>query len=375
MKILMLSNQSRSMSVFWRVLIQKARSAHCEIVCCVPPGDAHSEQALNQAGARVIHYNLDRKGINPIADIRTWLELKKIFKKEKPDLLFATTIKPVIYGCFAASACGIKSIYATITGLGYAFEADTFLKKAINRVSRMLYRASLSRAQGIFFQNPDDRQIFLEQGILHKNAPILSARGTGVDTRHFAQAPLPDTGPGRPTVFLLVCRLLEAKGLREYAEAARILKSVYPQTVFQILGPPETGPGSVTLEEVKSWFPDVVYLGQTDDVRDYIARSHVMVLPSWREGLPTALMEGMSIGRACIASNVPGCRHVIREGENGFLAKAKNPESLARTMRKFLDNPALMAIMGNAARKMAENEFDALKVADGILRDMGVEVS
>ena len=212
MKIIVLGNQAKAMSNFWSVLIRHMRRAGHEVVCCAPPGDANAEAALEAQGARVRHYSLDRKGLNPLSDLRTTLELFKLFKDEKPDLLFASTIKPVIYGCMAARAAGIPHIYATITGLGYAFEADSFFKKCVNRLSALLYRTALSGAEGIFFQNEDDIATFQKAGILRPKARVLRARGTGVDTARFAPTPLPglaDDGTlTEPPVFLLVARLL-----------------------------------------------------------------------------------------------------------------------------------------------------------------------
>ena len=137
------------------------------------------------------HYPLDRKGLNPLNDLRTTRALLRIFKNEKPDLLFASTIKPVIYGGIAARVAGVPHIYATITGLGYAFEADSFFKKGVNRLSALLYRTALSGAEGIFFQNEDDIATFQKAGILRPKSRVLRARGTGVDTARFAPTPLP----------------------------------------------------------------------------------------------------------------------------------------------------------------------------------------
>ena len=172
----------------------------------------------------------------------------------------------------------------------------------------------------------------------------------------------------------MVGRLLEAKGYREYARAASILRKKWPNAVFQILGPRETGLGSIPPEELEAWQKDgsVVYLGEARDVRPYVAQANVVVLPSWREGTPTSIMEAMSMGRACVVTDVPGCREVVRDGVNGFLCPVKNPEALAETMEKFLKNPALAPACGESGRRMAVEEFDAQKVADRILSDMYV---
>lgn len=369
MKILMLGNQARSMAVFWRVLIEAMRERGVEVVCCVPADDSESEARLAGFGARVVNYALERKGLNPIRDFRTFIDLQSIMNTERPDCLFATTIKPVIYGCFAAWRAGVPKIFATITGLGYAFEADSLFKKIINRVARLMYRASLAHASGIFFQNDDDAALFRALGIISAAAPVLHAAGTGVDTSYFAEMPLPARDAA--ITFLLVGRLLEAKGIGDYAKAAALLKQKWPNARFQLLGPPETGPGSLAL----SHLPErnyLEYLGQTDDVRPMLAQAHVVVLPSWREGLPTALMEAMSIGRPLVASDVPGCREVVSEGMTGFFCEARNPDSLACAMERFLENPDLIPKMGGAARAMAVAKFDAHVVANQILSDMGV---
>ena len=381
MKIIVLGNQARSMSNFWSVLVRHMFRAGHEVICCTPPGDPGAEAILAAQGARVQHYPLDRKGLNPLNDLRTTGALLRIFKNEKPDLLFASTIKPVIYGGIAARVAGVPHIYATITGLGYAFEADSFFKKCVNRLSALLYRTALSGAEGIFFQNEDDIATFKKAGILRPKARVLRARGTGVDTARFAPTPLPglaDDGTlTEPPVFLLVARLLEAKGLKEYAQAAHELKARHPLARFLLLGPEEQGLGSISLEQVRLWqdHGGIEYLGETRDVRPYISAAHVMVLPSWREGTPTSIMEGMSMGRAAVVTDAPGCREVVRNGHNGYLVPLRDPKALASAMEAFILRPDLMASMGAAGRKMALNEFDAEKVADGILEDMHVPAS
>lgn len=378
MKIIVLGNQARSMSNFWSVLIRRMRHAGHEVVCCTPPGDPDSEAALAAQGARLLHYPLDRKGLNPLRDLRTTGALLRLFKDEKPDLLFSSTIKPVIYGCIAARVARIPHIYATITGLGYAFEADSFFKKCVNKLSALLYRTALGGAEGVFFQNDDDIAVFRQSGILGPRSRILKARGTGVETKRFAPTPLPglaaDGSLEESPVFLLVARLLEAKGLEEYAQAARMLKATHPKARFLLLGPAEQGLGSISLETVRQWQAEgcIEYLGETRDVRPYIEAAHVMVLPSWREGTPTSIMEGMSMGRAAVVTDAPGCREVVRNGYNGYLVPLRDAEALAAAMENFIRQPQLMAEMGANGRQMALDEFDAEKVAARILEDMRV---
>ncbi|MDR2819068.1 MAG: glycosyltransferase family 4 protein [Desulfovibrio sp.] len=373
MKIIVLGNQAQALVNFWSVLIRRMRAGGHEVVCCAPPGDAQADAALAASGTPVLHYRLDRKGLNPLRDARTFVDLARLFRAEKPDILFASTIKPVIYGCMAARLARVPHIYATITGLGYAFEADSFFKKCVNILSALLYRTALNGAEGVFFQNPDDIAVFRRQHILKQDARVLTARGVGVDTARFAPAPPP---PG-PPVFLLVARLLEAKGLAEYAEAARMLKKRHPAARFQVLGPPEQGLGSVSLERMRDWEAQggIEYLGQTRDVRPYMAAAHVLVLPSWREGTPTSVMEAMSMGRPAVVTNAPGCREVVRDKVNGRLVPVRDAQALAAAMESYILDPESIARMGAAGRDLAVAEFDAMKVADRILADMRISAN
>lgn len=371
MKVMILSNQTRSMLNFWSVLVRQILALGHDVVACAPPGDDESDLALAAKGVSVIHYPLDRKGLNPVRDMQSLAALRGIFARHRPDLLFATTIKPVIYGCLAAKSAHVPKIFATITGLGYAFEADTIFKKGINLLSSFLYRKALSGINGIFFQNLDDVEVFRKAGILSPSAKIFMARGTGVDTKRFAPEPF----PAGPVKFLLIGRLLEAKGLNEYAKAAAILEKEWPRASFQLLGQPESGVGSVPLAQIQAWQSEgfIEYLGECRDVRPHIAQSHVIVLPSWREGTPTAVMEAMSMGRPCVVSDAPGCREVVREGYNGFLAPVRDANALARAMGNFLRDPSIIAVMGEKSRQLAVADFDADKVSAKIINDMGLE--
>ncbi len=371
MRICVLGNQARATFLFWRVLMLAAKARGHSVLCLVPDGDPESNQRIRDLGVDLRHYRLDRKGLNPAKDIQTFWELRKIFAKERVDLLFASTIKPVIYGCLAAKKAGIRHIYATITGLGYAFEADSLFKRVINKLSIALYHTALSGIEGVFFQNRDDAQLFASCGILKKNARVLFAwGGTGVDCAHFAPLPLPATDNG--LVFLSIGRLLEAKGFREFVEAARIVRQKYPNATFRILGPKEQGLGSIGEEEIASWKGTVDYLGATSDVRPEVQEAHVIVLASWREGTPTAIMEAMSMGRPCIVTDAPGCREVVEDGKNGLLVPLKNPATLAEAMERLCAHPELLGPMGVCGREMATSRFDANLVAKSILDNMHV---
>ena len=376
MKVAVLGNQSRAMVNFWSVLIRSLVRAGHEVVCLAPAGDSDWEGRLRDLGARLVRYPLDRKGLNPLRDLRTLLALRRIFLREKPDALFAYTIKPVIYGTLAAALAGhpaARNRHVMITGLGYMFEADSPIKRILRHVAVLLYRLAFSLAGTAFFQNAADRELFERLKIVPKGMRLAMTPGTGVDLERFSLAALPPL----PLVFLLIGRLLAAKGLYEYYEAAKLLRQRYPDARFQLLGPPETGLGGVPLEEARSWHTEGVieYLGEASDVRPYLAAAHVLVLPSYREGAPTAVMEAMASGRAAVVTDVPGCCETVTHNENGRIVRARDAASLAAGMEWYLANPSLAAVHGANARKRAEAEFDADNVASRIMAAMGVTIS
>jgi len=355
---------------FWSVLVASLRAAGCRVTVFAPEGDAEADAAIRAMGATLRHYPLDRKGLNPVRDMLTLAALYRLFRRERPDMLFCYTIKPVIYGCLAARFAGVRRRFAAITGLGYMFEADSAVKKTLMALAALLYRLALREAAAVFFQNREDREFFEAAGIVGAAHRVELTKGTGVDVAHFAPVPI----PSGPPVFLLVGRLLAAKGLYEYAQAARMLKERHPGSRFQLLGPSEHGLGSVPLERVRDWERGgfIEYLGQTGDVRPYLAAASVIVLPSWREGAPCSVMEGMSMGRPVVVTDAPGCREVVVNGVNGHMAPPRDPQALAEAMERFILHPEDMASMGAASRRIAMEEFDARKVSVRILRVMGL---
>ena len=374
------------MSNFWSVLIRRAVAAGHEVVCAVPHAlpsdDPIWETKLAALGVRLAHYPLDRKGLNPLRDLRTVLALRGLLTAENPDRLFAYTIKPVIYGAVAAALAGVPTREhrtLMITGLGYAFEADSLPKRILRRVTSLLYRTAFSLSGTVYFQNMDDRKLFDAFSIIPDSITARMCRGTGVDTVRFAPAPppeLPDTpSPEHPAIFLFVGRLLEAKGLRELCQAARLLKARGVPAVMRLLGPAESGLGSMPLEEILALRDEGVieYLGETADVRPFITGAHALVLPSWREGTPCSLMEGMSMGRAVVAADAPGSREVVRPGENGLMVPLRDAEALADALTQLARDPQRLRDMGAAGRALALAEFDAETVASGILTDMNLE--
>lgn len=367
-----MGSQARSMANFWPTLITRLCARGHSVFCFVPKTNDEADKkaiaTLKTLGAEVLEVPLERRGLNPFKDIYSLFHLWGAFRRVKPDVFFGYAIKPVIYGNLAAWLAKVPARLAMITGLGYTFEADSLPKRLLTNVAAFLYKTALSRCQTVFFQNQDDLATFKKYGIISPSPRqdfVQMVRGTGVDIERFANSP----PVLEPPLFLLVGRLIEAKGVKEFAAAAQQLKCAYPDARFQILGPGESGVGSVSPLEVANWQEQgfIEYLGAVEDVRPYIAKASVMVLPSYREGLPCSILEGMSMGRPAVVANVPGCREVVVEGENGFLVQVKNAAALAAAMQKFIDDPTLIESMGDKSRAFAVQEFDARLVADGLI--------
>lgn len=296
---------------------------------------------------------ISRKGINPFIDIFTVLDLIRYFIKFKPDILLSFSIKPVIYGSIAAHLTKVKSI-VTITGLGTVFISENWLTKIV----KILYKLALKNCSIVFFQNKDDRNLFVNQSIARLDLCHLIP-GSGIDLKFFSYKRPPKSSN---IVFLLVARMLTDKGVVEFVNAARKIKSNYPKTRFQLLGPLGVeNRTAISIAKMKEWQLEgcIEYLGETDDVASYIEKSSCVVLPSYREGTSRVLLEAAAIGRPLIATNVPGCKEVIENGVNGFLCMPRDYVSLSKCIEQMIklsyDKRKYMGIMG---RRKVENEFD-----------------
>lgn len=310
---------------------------------------------------------LDRNGTRPLADVALLASYIRLMWNLRPDIVLSYTVKPVVYGSIAAWSVGILARYALVTGLGYAFTADR--GGLLSGIVKLMYRFALARVHKVFFQNPDDERLFRETRLLGPDVPSVVVNGSGVDTTLFAVAPLP-----RITSFLMVGRLIGDKGVREYVAAARAVRVKYPQVQILLAGWIDSNPDAISIEELDCWVSEGVieYLGRLDDVRPAIARCSVYVLPSYREGTPRTVLEAMSMGRAVITTDAPGCRETVDVGSNGFLVPVKSVDALANVMFRFIEEPGLVARMGEQSRKIAENKYEVHKVNAVMLREMGI---
>jgi glycosyltransferase involved in cell wall biosynthesis len=328
------------------------------------------ERELESAGIGFFPLPLKRAGLNPIEDLRLLFHLRRLFVRLRPDAVFVYAVKPVIYGSIAARLAGTGGIYAMITGLGYAFTGESLFQRLLRNLMKPLYALALKNCQKVFFQNPDDLEVFLKLKMVDENKAVL-VNGSGVNLQDFEYA-APVTSPFS---FLLIARLIRDKGIMEFAEAARLLKKKHPGVLFRLLGPHDPNPTAISAAEIKAWTREgiIEYLGETGDVRPYIAQASVYVLPSYREGTPRSVLEAMAMGRPVITTDAPGCRETVREGVNGFLVPVKDAAALAGAMERFILEPGLVERMGLESRKIAEEKYDVRKVNRIMLEAMGLE--
>jgi len=316
---------------------------------------------MNGLDVERIAVEINRSGLNPFADLRLLRSYRTVLARLRPAAYLGYTIKPNIYGSLAAASLGIPAL-PNVSGLGTAFIRGGSLQMLVTQ----LYRAGFRKAPVVFFQNDEDRRLFIDRRIVRRDqAHVLP--GSGIDLGRFTPEPVP-IGP--PT-FLLIARLLRDKGVVEFVEAGRQLRSEMPDARFQLLGPIDEGNRTaITSADLASWVGEglVEHLGTTDDVRPFIAASTAVVLPSYREGLPRSLLEGAAMGRPLIAADVPGCRNVVEDGVNGLLCEARSAKSLTATIRRLAGMTTIeRQAMGDAGRRKVQAQYSEELVVQAYL--------
>ena len=322
-------------------------------VTVIAPRDRMFEP-LTAMGCRCIDLPLAPKGTNPVHDLRTLCALYRHYRALKPHVVFHYTIKPNIYGSIAAWLARVPSVAVT-TGLGYVF----IRQSRAAQVAKWLYRFALRFPREVWFLNRDDEAAFIAQRLLVYPERARLLHGEGVDLDRYPYTPW----RARATFsFVLIGRLLWDKGVGEYVETARRLRARYPHARFCLLGPVGVdNPSAIARDEVAAWEREGVieYLGETQDVRPFIADADCVVLPSYREGVPRTLLEACAMGRPVVATDVPGCRDVVAHGENGLLCDAHDAASLADALARMLDmGDDARHAMGERGRQKITKEFD-----------------
>ena len=322
---------------------------------------------LKSIGVSASSIPISRNSLNIVHDIQTFIKIFFVYKKIRPDIVLSYTIKPVIWGGIASRFTKID-FYALITGLGFTFQGESFKRKLLTKLVTLLYKISLKNSKAVIFQNKDNRDIFVNKGIVPFSKTCI-VNGSGVDTVKFNVVKFPKND----IRFLCISRLLGEKGLREYAEAARIVKDKFPNVEFDLVGSEDSSPDAISLSEVDNWADCINYRGPSSDVRKYIKECHVYVLPSYHEGLPRSTLEAMSMGRPILTTNAVGCRETVKNSVNGFKVPVKSVEKLVEMMIWFIRHSDQIKKMGLASRKMVEDRFDVRKVNEEMLKIMVIE--
>ena len=366
LKIMILGTVPNDLLNFRADLIKDFVNKNYEVVAVSSQLDSNSYNHLSKLGIKYESIYLKRHGLSLTGDIKTLLNLLKIFKKQKPDLVLAHGIKLVIWGGISAYIKNIK-FFALITGLGFAFQGRSVRRKFLTKLVSFLYWVALKNAKAVIFQNEDNRNLFIKKNIVPRSKTFI-VNGSGVDIKKFSFKKIPEENFN----FLLVSRLLGEKGLREYAAASRIVKEKYPNIEFNLVGAEDESLDAISLDEVNSWSDTINYHGVTKDVRPFIEKCHVYVLPSYHEGLPRSTLEAMSMGRPVLTTNAVGCKETVNNGINGFMIPVGDANELASKMIWFIENKDKIKSMGQQSRNIVECKFDVKIVNKDMLRILGI---
>lgn len=320
----------------------------------------------------IIHENsLNGSNVSIASDIKYILDLYKTIRIVKPDVVFPYAFKPVIYGGLVAAACRVKHITPMLTGLGNTFQ-DNNAKRIVKALTKNLLKLTLNSRKGlkIIFHNDDDRKTLIQNKIISQKSRTFVVSGSGVDLEHYSYSSPPDA---KTLTFLMIARLINAKGVREFYQAALILGEKYPAVRFQLAGPYDDNVDAIDqdlYDKIRSGSV-LNYLGEVDDIRSLIRESSIVVLPSYREGLPRCMLEAMAMGRGIITTDSVGCKETISTSENypnGFLVPVKDVCALVSKMEYFINNRPEVLRFGENGRRYAVERFDVHKVNRDMLR-------
>lgn len=373
MKILVFSSLAFSLVNFRGALLTRMCEYGHDVVAVAPDRDCATTAWLQSRKIRLVTVAMNRAGVKPLQDLKTLWGYIRLIMVEKPDLILAYTQKPIIYGGIAARIAGNVPFFVLMSGLGYLFSPDGAKPSFTRSLFLRLYREAVRTSRKIFVFNKDDRADMLAARIITERHDVVRVPGSGVDTLHFREQPLPTNG----VHFLMIGRLMRDKGVYEFLEASRRIKADNPDTNFSILGRSETsnptGIGDEEIARLRTEYP-VEFLGESTDVRPHLATASVFVLPSYyREGLPRTILEAMATGRAVITTDLPGCRDPIDDGKSGIIVPPRDIDALAGAMRSFITNESQAAKMGSMARAIAERDYDVAKVNATLIAHMGLD--
>ena len=369
-RILFVDNDVNSFYSYRIEVAVAARDAGFEVHVAAPQGKA--AEILRAEGFRYHPIPMTRSGLAPWKEFSTISALFRLYRRVRPDLVHHLRLKPVLYGGLAAYGARVPAVVGLLTGLGYVFIAESRRALVMRRLvvigSKLAFR---HRNQRIVFQNPDDQGVFIQNKILPAAQTVL-IKGSGVDVNTYVPTPEPQGVP----VVVLASRMLRDKGVVEFVEAARELRDAGVSARFVLVG--DTDPGNLTAvsaEQLQRWADEGVieWWGHQSDMRKVLSRSNIVCLPSLREGVPKVLIEAAACGRAIVTTDAPGCREIVREGENGLLVPIRDSKALADALRLLIESAPLRALMAAKGREIAVTEFSVERVVNetlGVYREL-----
>lgn len=310
---------------------------------------------IRTAGLRVAPIRLERSGRNPLRDLRTLSDLIKLYRHERPDLVHHVALKPVLYGSIAAWLTGIPAIVNALGGMGFLFIATSPTARILRGAIQVLFRLLMNRRNTrMILQNPDDMTLLADAAKVHRDRLVL-IRGSGVDIDAYK----PGAPAEGPPIAVCASRMLRDKGIVELVEAARLLKDRGVAIRIRLVGPTDDNPASISEEVLTRWAAEgaVEVVGPSDDIVGEYARASIAVLPSYREGLPKALLEAAAAGLPMVSTDVPGCREICRDEETGLLVPVRTVEPLADALQRLATDPDLRSRLGANARRVVIQDF------------------
>lgn len=358
-RLLLSSNTDWYLYNFRLSLAKYLRECGIEVILISPPGEYVNK--LHEHGFRWIRWDLGRQSVAPWRELASLRQVYTIYQQDRPDIVHHHTVKPVLYGTLAARMAGVPAVINSITGRGYIFLGDGIKAQLLRRIIKPVYRLALNfPGSGVTFENESDRQYFLNNRLVSAEHTWL-IEGVGVDPERFNPKPEPDGAP----VILMAARMLWDKGVGVLVEAAHLLKAQLPVRVA-LVGEPDPGnPATVTRETLKKWNAEgiVEWWGWQPEMPEIYNRSHIVTLPTmYGEGVPTTLLEAAACGRPLVATDIPGCRQVVIEGQNGFLVPTNDPHALAEALKRLASDPILRGRMGEASRQLVLKKFTQAQV-------------
>ena len=369
-RILFVDNDVNSFYAYRIELARGARDSGFEVHVAAPPGKA--SEILLAEGLRYHPIPMTRSGLAPWKEFSTISTLFRLYRRVGPDLVHHLRLKPVLYGGLAAYGARVPAVVGLLTGLGYVFIAETrralVMRKLVVLSCKVAFRHGNQR---IVFQNPDDQGVFIQNKILPAAQTVL-IKGSGVDVQTYVPTPEPEGVP----VVVLASRMLRDKGVVEFVEAARELRGAGVSARFVLVGETDPGnPTAITAEQLRAWADEGVieWWGHQSDMRKVLSQSNIVCLPSLREGVPKVLIEAAACGRAIVTTDAPGCREIVREGENGLLVPVRDSKALADALRLLIESTPLRALMAAKGREIAVAEFSVERVVDetlGVYREL-----